>query len=334
MGKGRVTTMKIIFFGTPEYVVPILDTLHKNFRSKFGEAGIVAVVTQSPKPSGRKQELEYSPVDTWAYKKKITKFFESSKILNEGIKADLGIVASYGQIIPKNVIEYFPFGILNIHPSLLPKYRGASPVQATIVSGDTKTGGTIIKIDELMDHGPIVCQFYDDVLPEDSTETLRRRLFERSAEILISLIPAYLEGKINLHEQEHEKATFTKQVKKEDAFIPPEFLKSVLTGVTPVKEWQIPFIKDYILKPSANAVNNFIRAMNPWPISWTYIQLSAKSKEQSTKRIKILNAHLEKSSEGHNPAAEKLILDIVQLEGKSPVSWKQFCEGYPEATFK
>mgnify|MGYP005841331279 FL=1 len=316
--------MKIIFFGTPEYVLPILDSLHNDLKTKKGKSPIVAVVTQPPKPTGRKQKLEYSPVDTWAYKKSIQ--IIRNLDINSLPSADLGILASYGKIIPEMIIKYFPFGILNIHPSLLPLWRGSSPVQATIISGE-KAGVTVIKVDEKLDHGPIVSQFTDQVLPEDTTESLRKRLFERSAQVLTTLIPAFIQGKITLHQQKHQEATFTREIKKEDAFVPSESIESALLGITRNNLWQIPFMRlrnnSYTLYPTPYNLNNFIRAMQPWPQAWTKIRI--KNKEL---RLKILNAHLKKT-----PEYSQLILDKVQLEGKNPVTWKQFKEGYPEAKF-
>ena len=117
--------MKIVFFGTPSYAVPILDALRKEFESAKVKS-VVAVVTQAPKPTGRKQLLTYSPVDDYAYKRKIPIFHSSRELLQKGVEADLGVLAAYGEIIPSEVIKLFPKGILNIHPSLLPKFRGAS----------------------------------------------------------------------------------------------------------------------------------------------------------------------------------------------------------------
>lgn len=325
--------MKIVFFGTPEYVIPILDGLNRAFKTSKDKSAITAVVTQKPKPAGRRQTLIYSPVDTWAFKKKIPIFFESTDLIGKKIQADLGIVASYGAIIPKKVIGNFPHGILNVHPSLLPNFRGSSPVQATIITGD-RAGVTFIKLDEKLDHGPIVSQFKEDILPEDSAETLRGRLFARSAEVLATLIPAYLSGKITPKPQDHSKATFTREIKKEHAFVPPKFLNASLSGQTLKDNWEIGFIKDFTINPSPSTIHNFIRAMRPWPISWTLVQLSAKNKEQSAKRLKILKAHLEPAqSTNYKLQATKLVLDEVQLEGKTRVSWKQFLEGYREAKF-
>lgn len=274
--------MKIVFFGTPDYVLPILKKLAKKHE-------IVAVVSQPPKPVGRNQFLVYSPIDTWAHKRGIPKFYDFQKPLPE---AELGILAGYGKMIPEFIICNLKFGILNVHPSLLPKYRGASPIQAAIAAGELTTGVTIIKLDTEMDHGPIVARFEEEIRPDETTETLQQRLFERSVEVLFQLIPAYVSGKIKIKPQDHTKATFTKILKKEDGFID-------------------------LSKAKPDKAERHIRAMTPWPGTWTMVK-------PMNKRLKILKAHLEN---------KKLVLDQVQLEGKNPVSWKQFKEAYPSSTF-
>ena len=313
--------MKIVFFGTPDYVLPILNLAQKTFRDKLGESGIVAVVTQKPKPVGREKKITYSPVDTWAYKRDVPVILDFSKIP----EADLAILAAFGEIIPEYIIGKFKFGILNIHPSLLPKFRGASPVQASILSGELKTGATIIKIDKEMDHGPVVSQFTEEILESDTLESLRNSLFERAASVLVALIPAYVKGKIQLRDQDHNLATYTTQVKKEHGFITPKILAACLNGQSSKYVWEIPFMKDFILSVNSNNLNNFIRALDPWPGAWTLIKLQNKGVKEKSLRLKLLKAHLDN---------EKLILDEVQLEGKGPVTWSEFQRGYPSATLE
>lgn len=149
-------------------------------------------------------------------------------------------------------------------------------------------------MDKQMDHGPIVTQFKEEVSPTDTFETLRTRLFERSAEVLIEMIPAYLSGKIKLKPQDHEKATFTKLIKKEDGFIKDPFSNAEQTG-------------------------RLFRAFHPWPGVWTLVTIDGKQL-----RLKLLKLHLED---------DKLVLDEVQLEGKNPVSFVQFLEGHKDAKF-
>lgn len=314
--------MKIVFLGTPEYVLPVLEALHKKF-SKKGISPIVAVVTQEPRPVGRKQFMTYSPVDSWAHKKAVPVYYSPQDLIKESIGADLGILAAYGKIVPNNIIKFFPFGILNIHPSLLPKYRGASPVQATIASGDKDTGATIIKIDEKMDHGPVVSQFKEEVGPNETLETLRSRLFERAAQVLTALIEPYIQGKIKLREQNHKEATYTSLIKKGHGFIPPKYVKAAMEGKALRDKWEIGFLKNFALTSSPETVERFIRALSPWPGAWTLLKLGSGWNFYE-KRLKILKAHLEE---------KRLVLDEVQLEGKNPVSWKEFSLGYPKMAF-
>ncbi len=320
--------MKIVFFGTPEYVIPILDALHKKLRTKASKSPIKAVITQPPKPAGRKQKLSYSSVDEWARGKNVTTHYNTENLITNNTCADLGVLASYKEIIPTKIIKLFPHGILNVHPSMLPLFRGSSPVQATIIT-QNQAGVSIIKLDEKLDHGPIISQFKEDVLPEDTTQSLRARLFEKSAHTLATLIPAYVSGKIRPQEQDHSKATFTSEVKKSDAFVPPKYIDTALQGSTPKAHWQIPFIKNFTTHYSPLTIHNFARAMQPWPCAWTIVKINNKEL-----RLKIIKSHLVRNTKYQVPSTEqKLVFDLVQLEGKTEVSWKQFKEGYPQAKF-
>ncbi len=271
--------MRIIFFGTPDYVIPILDKLHKYHE-------IVAVVTQSPKPVGRDKKLTYSAVDQWAFKKHIIRNFDYVDLP----EADMGVCASFGMIIPKVILDSFPHGIINIHPSLLPQFRGSSPIQATIISGVNPTGVSIIKMSEKMDAGPILTQFKEDVMSDDTNETLRARLFEKSADVLLEMIPAYIDGKINLKPQDESKVTITKMIKKEDGYVD-------------------------LYTDSHDLIWKKYRAYSPWPGIWTQLQLGTDTK---LKRIKITKCRFE----------EKLIIDEVQPESKNPTNWNVFRRTY------
>lgn len=281
--------MKVIFFGTPDYVMPVLTTLHKKFVTGPGKSPIVAVVTQSPKPVGRKQVIKYSPVDKWAHEHKIPIFYSAKELLEENLDFEIGVLASYGEIITRDVINLFPQGILVIHPSLLPEFRGASPVPATIKDGLTSTGVTILRMDDKMDHGPIITQIKEDVLPTDTSDVLRNRLFAKSAEVLVETITPYIQGKIRPKIQDESLATYTKIMTKKDGFL----------NLTDIQN-------------AGSEINNFIRAMSPWPGAWTYLP--------NGKRMKLLKSHLEDG---------KLVMDEVQLEGKDPVTWEQFRQGHP-----
>ncbi len=307
--------MKIVFFGTPDYVLPILERLHKEYVSGPGESPIVAVVTQSPKPVGRKQYLEYSPIDKWAHERNIATFYSSKDFLESQITADIGILAAYSEFLPDEILSYFPQGMLNIHPSLLPKFRGASPVQSAIIVDGKATGGTIMKMDAKLDHGPIITQFEEEILPDDTFGTLRKRLFERSEDVLIELLKPYIQTKIHLKPQDEDQATFTRTIKRDDAFVKFDIIKSAVKGEVPQEKIDIAFIKDFSMEATPTNINNFVRAMDPWPNVWTTLP--------NDKRLKILKSHVE-NKEGY----AELVLDEVQIEGKTVVGGNQFLSAY------
>jgi len=301
--------MNIIFFGTPKYVLPVVKRL----------PNLQAIVTQVPKPVGRKKELIPSPVENYGREKKIRVIYDLDKVP----KADLGVVAAFGKILPSKVIKRFRYGIINIHPSLLPKYRGASPVQAAIANQEKTTGVTIIKMDAEMDHGPIITSFEEKILKSDTTGTLRSRLFERSAGKVIDVITKYKNKKVRSKKQNHRLATFVTPITKQDGFIPSTFVKNAIKGKKTSKKWEVNFIKNHHLSPTPKSVESFIRAMNPWPLAWTKVKVD-RGEKKVTGRLKLINAEVRNN---------RLVLKKVQLEGKNPVTWRQFKEGYPRASF-
>lgn len=172
----------------------------------------------------------------------LTKHFKLADSLNE---ADLAVVAAYGRILTKDELNTPKFGCINVHPSLLPKYRGPSPIQAAILNGEKKSGITIIKMDEEVDHGPILVQVEEKILPNDTAETLYERLFKIGAKLLPQTINQYLKGQIKLSPQDDSKATFTKILTRKDGFF------------------------DIKNPPSPEILDRMIRAYYPWPGVWT-----------------------------------------------------------------
>lgn len=232
--------MKYIFFGNPEFSAIILKTL---FSSNYE---ITAVITNPDAPVGRKQILTPPPVKILAEKCGINilqpKTLTNYQLPITNYQLDLAIVAAYGKIIPKNILDIPRYGTINVHPSLLPKYRGASPIQNAILNGNKKTGITIMKIDEEMDHGPIFAQEELPIADSDTYESLSQKLALMGAELLIKTIPDYISGKIKPVEQKHSEATYTKIIKKEDGKI----------------NWS----------KSAAEIERMIRAFYPWPAAW------------------------------------------------------------------
>jgi methionyl-tRNA formyltransferase len=208
----------------------------------------------------------------------------------QSLHADFFLVASFAKILKQEVISIPPRGTIGIHPSLLPKYRGASPIQSVLLNDEKETGTTLFLIDEKVDHGPIVSGIRCQVSSEDTYISLEEKLAKLSAELAIEILPKYLAGKIQPQIQDEAQATFTKKFKTEDAEVN-------LKTDDPKMIW---------LK---------IRALNPEPGVYTILKL----KNDKSLRLKLLEATYEN---------EKLILTKVQPEGKKPMSYQAFLNGY------
>ncbi len=244
--------MKIVFFGSPHSSVICLNTIM--------EAGydIPLIVTQPDRYSGRGKKISQSPLKQAALNKgipvcqprKIKKDKDIVKKLKK-IQPDLNVVVAYGQIIPASIIYLPPYNSINLHFSLLPKYRGASPVQWALLNGEKKTGVTIFQLNEKMDEGDILFQEEIPILPEDNFSELEKKLSHLGAQLLLKTIKN-IDTIKPLH-QDDSRATYAPLIKKEDGRI----------------DWNQP----------ASSINNKIRAFNPWPSAFTYF---------SNKRVKII----------------------------------------------
>lgn len=307
--------LSLAFFGSSPNSVTVL--------TKLLESGftIAAVVTVPPKPVGRKQILTKSPVQSFAEDHAL------SVLTPEPLDAEfaqrfaskpltVGIAAYYAKLIPKDILNHPKLGFLNLHPSLLPKYRGASPAEYAILNGEKETGLTIIKMDEKFDHGPIIAQFKEEIREDDTAETLYNRLFIKGAEVLVTILPSWIEGHITPRPQNHKQATFAPRLTRDDGFVPWETVQAALNGETvPLEQISGLFKKaaeflrkkDLLLTPYSILLERAVRAFHPWPGVWTKVKV--KSGE---KRLKILNAHLE---------GNKLVIERVQLEGKQPMEY-------------
>lgn len=263
----------IVFFGSSAYVLPILEKLQKNF-------AISLVVTTEKNltdavPSYcQKNNIEY--ISTTSLKNA-----ELQKKIQQS-RAPIAVLADFGLLVPQSVLDIFPKGIINIHPSLLPKYRGSTPGVSAIANGDTTTGISIMLLDKELDHGPILTQEKAEILPSDTGKALYERLFAQSAELLLPTLIKYLDNKLTLKPQDESLATYTKPLTKESGFISLD-------------------------SPPAN-LENIIRAYFPWPGAWTKMTLFGKEKI-----IKLLPENK------------------LQVEGKKPMSKKDFLNGYPDA---
>jgi len=285
----RTIKPKIVFIGTPDFAATILEAT-----VRYSLFVVYCVVTAPDKPVGRKQILTPPPVKISAQKYNIPvlqpEILANSKSQITNYKPDLIIVAAYGQVLPKEILEIPKYGCLNVHPSLLPKYRGPSPIQTTILNGDKETGVTIILMDKKIDHGPIISNSKFKIQNSKFTyEELLKKLANLGAKLLIETIPKWINGEIKPKTQAESKATYTKILKKEDGKI----------------DW----------KKSAEEIERQVRAFYPWPGSFTFIK-----KNNKVIRVKILEAEVSKSNQ--------LIIKKVQPEGKKPMGFEEFKRGY------
>jgi len=237
--------INLIFMGTPDFSVPALKSL-----INCKDINVLAVVTNHDKPVGRKQILSPSPVKVCGVENNI-KVLQYDKIRLEGyedIKAlspDIIVTCAFGQILSQEILDIPRFGVINIHASLLPKYRGASPIHFAIQNGEKQTGITIMKTEYEVDSGDIICQESIDILDKETTGELFERLSILGANMIVEAVKNVVSGNVKYIKQDHEKATFTKMIKKDMAKI----------------DWN----KD------ANFIYNQIRAFNPSPIAFTFL---------------------------------------------------------------
>jgi len=298
---------KIIFAGTSEFAVPSLIKL-----SESDFINLMLVISQPDKPIGRKKELLPSPIKETATNLELN-ISQPSKIIElkkniEKIKPDLGIVVSYGQIIPPEILNLPKHGWINLHPSLLPKYRGPAPLQNTILNGDKQTGISLIALDDKMDHGPIIAQLKYDLDKKYTTPELSKILSQKGAELLIQNISNYLHETSKPQAQDDALATFAKIINKEDGLI----------------DWN----------KSADEIECQIRAYMPWPGCYT---------TWNNKRLKIISAdavafNITTENSGQVLKIDNKLVIVcgknalevneLQLEGKAKTAVKVFLTGY------
>lgn len=298
--------MKVIFFGTPQFAVLSLNELKKQ------KIDIAAVVTQPDKPAGRKKVMTKSPVKQCAEDLNLKilqprnqkELFDSLK----GLKADFFIVIAYGMILSKEILQIPKYSCINVHASLLPKYRGASPIQEALLNGDKSTGISIMKMDEKLDHGPIYLIKKIEIEAKDDLTSLSNKMAKLSGEILPHVLKDIVEGLLIAikQDEDHQKSSYCRKIKKEDGKI----------------NWK---------KQSAKEVQNMIRAYSPWPGVYT---------DFKDKKLKILDS--ETVEESLNPGQFKvdgkalkigtakgvLIPKKVQIEGKNEMDITSFINGY------
>ncbi len=283
----------------------------------IGTISIRAVVTQPDKPKGRELKLTPSPVKVLAERLQLP-VLQPLKAREENfasqlreLKPDLMVVVAYGQILPQRLLDLPPYGCLNVHTSLLPKYRGAAPIQWAIADGEPETGVTIMKMDAGLDTGPVLATRRTPILSTDDSQTLHDRLAQLGADLLVETIPAYVAGRIAPQPQPAEGASYAAKIKKEDGRI----------------DWNLP----------ARQIWNRLRAFTPWPGAFTFLEVQPKPQmlkvwkaetvETSGQPGAILSADKTGVVVGCGQGALRIL--ELQREGGKRLTAEQFLAGCP-----
>jgi len=297
--------MRIIFMGTPEFAVPALQQLWSS------QHQLVAVYTSPDKPAGRGRELSPSPVKRVAIERglevrQVRSLKDENAVASLAqLQPDVIVVASYGLILPKKVLAIPPCGCINLHPSLLPRHRGPTPIPSAILAGDAETGVSIMLMDEGIDTGPILSQQKVPIAPDDTAGSLTEKLSQLSARLLMETLPGWLSGSITPQPQREADATYTRLLDKADGEI----------------DWRLPAVD----------IERRVRAFHPWPGCYT---------RWRGKTLKVMAATPlagKRGTPGQTMATDDgvgiqtgdgtLVLRQVQLEGKRPMDIAEFLRG-------
>ena len=295
---------KVVFMGTPDFSVPILKGLIENYN-------VIGVVTQPDKEVGRHHEVEFSPIKKVALENNI-KVVQPVKIRTDfdcvlEMNPDIIVTCAYGQIIPKEILDYPKFGCINVHASLLPKYRGGAPIHRAILNGEKETGITIMYMAEGMDDGDIISQEKVIIRDDETVGELHDELSNLGVKLLLDTLPSIFEGTNERIKQDESKMCLAKIIKKEDEII------------------------DF--DDSAINVYNKIRGLNPFPGSYAILD---------NKRVKIYKARIEKNNNNSIPGTiidvlkdgivvktkdDSIVIEELKQEGKKKMSAKEFLNG-------
>lgn len=297
---------KIVFMGTPEFSVPILEALIKNY-------AVVGVVTQPDRPAGRGGKIRISPIKQVALDHNLPVFQPEQIRKKEAIEtlkawdADVYIVAAFGQILPQALLDIPPHGSLNVHASILPRWRGASPINASILAGDAETGVTIMKMDAGLDTGDMVSIATTPITPDETAQTLHDKLSQLGADLLLDTLPRYLSGELIPQPQPEQGVTYAPQIEKEQGLI----------------DWS----------RTATYIDRLVRGFTPWPstfTTWNGKQLKIHRGTVGTGTA-MIGQVIEQDGKLAIGTGDGLYFPLeVQLEGKKRVSITDFLRGYPQ----
>lgn len=310
--------IKIAYFGAPDFSASVLQKIKDDLSDTIE---VCSVFTQPDKPAGRKQIPTSTPVKIFAQKENVPVFEDLNNIDVLLKDVDLVLLYAYGAILPEKVLKIPLWGFWNIHPSLLPLYRGTSPIVYSLLLGDKKTGVSLMEMDSRMDHGKIIEQEEYIIQPTDTQDTLKKSLSDIGYKLFKKNIQLLLNGSLQKKEQNHSKATFTRLLTKNNGFLPYPIVQKILRREQVAKDELPSLISEYFARYGVplhfnfdHAIFNMFRALSPWPGLWTMIPF-----KEGEKRLKITGVELKN---------DKPIITKVQLEGKKEVIFETFKRAY------
>jgi methionyl-tRNA formyltransferase len=305
------TRLRVVFMGTPAVAVPVLSAIL--------DAGheVVGVYTQPDRPAGRERPLRPPEAKVFAVERGISVFQpaslrkdEKSRRALEALAPDVIVVAAYGLFLPADLLDLPNLGALNVHPSLLPRYRGPSPVASAILAGEADTGVTIIRLDEGMDSGPVVAQRETAIGADETAGDLTVRLFDMGAALLVENLPSWEAGDIQAIAQDHSQATVTARLARKDGEM----------------EWRRPAVE----------LSRQVRAYDLWPGTSTrwrgkllkVLAASVSEHEVAARTSPGAVVALPDGRVGIGTGAGILEVARVQIEGRRAVTGREFVAGY------
>jgi methionyl-tRNA formyltransferase len=304
--------LRIVFFGTPEFAVPTLTRLLESRHTVCG------VVTQPDRARGRGQHVTPSPVKALAIAHQLP-VVQPTRLADPDLLAtiadwrpDLGVVVAYGRIIPDALLSLPPMGLINVHASLLPKYRGAAPVHRAVIDGQAETGVTIMRVVTLLDAGQMIATRVRPIGPDETSDVVERDLSRIGADLLLEVVDAMAAGPVAGEPQDDTLSTYAPRLTKEEGLL----------------DWSLP----------AADLHNRIRGLHPWPLACTYLD---------GQRLTIRRAHVEAGRTDQEPgtvvhAGKDTLqvatgdggligIDEIQADGRRPLATREFLAGRPIA---
>ena len=303
-----VEAFRVAFFGTPQFAVP---TLQKLLDSRHTVCG---VVTQPDRPRGRGQQVSGSPVKALAVARGLP-LLQPTRLKDPAFAAalrawrpDIGVVAAYGKIIPDDILALPPRGMINVHASLLPKYRGAAPIQRAIIDGEAVTGVTIMRIETLLDAGAMLAKVTRPIGPDDTSDVVERDLARLGADLLLEVLEQIAAGTEQEERQDFMLATFAPRLTKEEG----------------VLDWSLPAVY----------IHNRVRGLHPWPHASTHLdgariillktRVEPGTADAPPGTIVEVSADAIHVATGHG---ERIAIEQLQPEGRRPMSAREFAAG-------